>query len=224
MSTLNYYKYLLYRRKDFSPLHLAGKLGLQFWTDQHCKVETNRLRWYTLNQKQFRSDLYQDVHDVLAGDGDLNRAGKRIILPASYTGSNRDMAKSYQDAMAIVRALGSPALFATFTCNQNWDEIKDAWAKLKEDAQLSYNVPAHYQQDIVNRVFKLKLQQFEEDIIKNSVFREVSALVRVVEFQKHGQPHAHLLINLKNGLLNSRDIDDFICTELPDSKKTSTFA
>ena len=90
--------------------------------------------------------------------------------------------------------------------------------KLKEDAQLSHYVPAHYQQNIINRVFKLKLQQFEDDVIKNSVFGELSASVCVVEFQKHGLPHVYLLIILKNGLLNSRDIDGFISTESPDSE------
>ena len=216
MSCHDYYKFKLYRRKPFSPLHLAGKLALQFWTDMHCKVEGNRLQWFRYNQKEIRADKYQDFNDAIAGDMDLTSAGKRIILPASYTGSNRYMAKSYQDAMAIVRAFGRPDLFLTFTCNPKWEEIKEALQQLKVDANLSHNVPAHYNQDIINRVFRQKLQQLEDDINKNSIFGEVLAMVRVVEFQKRGLPHAHILIICKDKLENTRDIDGFISAEIPD--------
>jgi hypothetical protein len=56
MTCHDYYKYKLYRQKPLSPVHLAGKLGLQFWTDMHCKVEANRLQWFRYNQKEIRAD------------------------------------------------------------------------------------------------------------------------------------------------------------------------
>jgi hypothetical protein len=120
---------------------------------------------------------------------DLTRAGKRIILPATYTSSNWYMAKSYQDAMAIV---------LTFTCNPKWEEITESLRQLKQDANLSHNTPARYNQDIINRVFRQKLEQLEDDINTNSIFGEVLAMVRVVEFQKRGLPHAHILIICKD--------------------------
>ncbi|RHY51534.1 hypothetical protein DYB38_005830 [Aphanomyces astaci] len=43
MSIHQYSNYKLYQRMAFSPLHMAGKLGLQYWTDQFCRIETNRL-------------------------------------------------------------------------------------------------------------------------------------------------------------------------------------
>jgi len=63
---------------------------------------------------------------MLEGDAGLNAAqvGRRIVLPTSFPGSPRFMMQAYQDAMAIVRALGIPGVFFTFTCNSNWLEIR----------------------------------------------------------------------------------------------------
>ncbi|KAG3198407.1 hypothetical protein PC128_g6044 [Phytophthora cactorum] len=47
----------------------------------------------------------------------LDRIGKRAILPSSYTGGPRQMYRSYQDSMAIVREYGKPNIFLTMTCN-----------------------------------------------------------------------------------------------------------
>ncbi|KAG3092327.1 hypothetical protein PI125_g17166 [Phytophthora idaei] len=47
----------------------------------------------------------------------LDRIGKRAILPSSYTGGPRQMYRSYQDSMAIVREYGKPDIFLTMTCN-----------------------------------------------------------------------------------------------------------
>ena len=57
-------------------------------------------------------------------------------------------------------------------------------------------------------------------IIKEKFFGDVSAHVHVVEFQKRGLPHAHILITLKDGYkLNTvNDIDKFLSAEIPDSE------
>lgn len=34
------------------------------------------------------------------------------------------MYQNYQDAMAMVRALGKPTYFITFTCNPDWEDVK----------------------------------------------------------------------------------------------------
>ena len=59
-----------------------------------------------------------DAHD----NGDINEAGKTIVLPPTITGSPRWYVERYQDAMAIVRNAGKPDLFITMTCNTNWPE------------------------------------------------------------------------------------------------------
>jgi hypothetical protein len=59
-------------------------------------------------------------------DGDHTQVGKAIILPATHTGSPRDMSNQFQDAMSLVRKYGKPDLFITMTCNPKWTEITGA--------------------------------------------------------------------------------------------------
>ncbi|KAK1363374.1 hypothetical protein POM88_038935 [Heracleum sosnowskyi] len=48
--------------------------------------------------------------------------------------------------------------------------------------------------DIVSRVFKMKLDQMTNDIKKKSYFGKCVGIMYVVEFQKRGLPHVHMLI------------------------------
>ena len=76
----------------------------------------------------------------------LNAAvGRIVILPLSYSGSQRNMKQEYQDAMAIVSAKGKPDLFVTMTCNPKWKEIQDNLLP----GQSASDCP-----DLVSRVFK----------------------------------------------------------------------
>lgn len=117
------------------------------------------------------------------------------------------MAKLYQDNMAIVRKFGRPDLFITFTCNPNWKEIKD---------QLKGFQNASDRADIVVRVFNLKLKQLIDDICKIHLFGNVLAYVYVIEYQKRGLPHAHILITLSSAdKLRNGDIDNMVSAEIP---------
>ena len=81
---------------------------------------------------------------------------------------------------------GKPDLFITFTCNPQWPEILAAL----QPGQIPADRP-----DIVARVFKLKLEEFLDDIAKGEIFGELAARMHVVEFQKRGLPHVHILLN-----------------------------
>ena len=93
--------------------------------------------------------------------------------------------------MAAVRRYGRPSLFITMTCNDNWKEIREAL----ESDEIAEDRP-----DIIDRVFRLKLKELMNDLIKKKVFGETLSHVYVIEFQKRGRPHAHILIILKNKL------------------------
>ena len=62
--------------------------------------------------------------------------------------------------------------------------------------------------DIVSRVFRLKLKALEKDLYTNGVFGRTVGRLRVVEFQKRGLPHAHILIILE-GADAPRSVDDW---------------
>ncbi|SGZ18802.1 BQ5605_C020g09205 [Microbotryum silenes-dioicae] len=162
-----------------------------FVADAWALTEQERLRWISTNQKTLRAEEYSSLQASLAEGIDPSEIGKRVILPSSYPRSPRNMVQLYQDAMAIVRAFGAPDLFITMTCNPAWPEIVNALLP----GQTASNRP-----DIVARVFQGKLTAWLHDIYEDhgrpGVFGRVVARVHVIEFQKRGLPHAHILLIL----------------------------
>ena len=133
------------------------------------------------------------------------QVGKKVILPASFTGGPRDQSRRYHDAMAIVRRLGKPSLFITMTCNPHWDEIMLCMLGM---------LPAD-RPDIVARVFNLKLAQLLEELKKDGIFGRCVASMHVIEFQHRGLPHAHILLVLDNDFKQPHEVDAFVTAELP---------
>ncbi|RCN49553.1 hypothetical protein ANCCAN_04325 [Ancylostoma caninum] len=211
-----YYAYLLFPRNHFNPIHHAGKLMQQFVVDSWVKIEQNRLKFIRQNQARLRMDTYRGLQDfMIADESDGGPPGRNIILPASYTGSPRDMIAKYQDAMSIVARYGKPDLFITMTCNPQWKEIQESLFP----GQAPSDRP-----DIVARVFKLKLDALLDDLCKKHILGEVAAHIWVVEFQKRGLPHAHILIILKETWKprTAADVDEIVCAELPDKQTDPT--
>ena len=119
------------------------------------------------------------------------------------------MQQNYQDAMSIVTKFGKPDLFLTFTCNPKCEDILQALP----EGQRPEDRP-----DIVARVYKLHLKELLHDIKTEHVLGVPVAHVRVIEFQKRGLPHAHILIILSEEckLRNGDHIDTIISAEIPD--------
>lgn len=111
-----------------------------------------------------------------------------------------------QDAMTYVRHYGRPDLFVTFTCNQNWSEIKD---------NLMPGQTKLDRHDITARVFRQKLKSLIDFITKYHVFGATRCWMYSVEWQKRGLPHAHILIWLMEKIMPN-DIDKIISAEIPD--------
>jgi hypothetical protein len=133
--------------------------------------------------------------------------GQRIILPASFIGSPRYLYQTYQDCIGICRKFGCPDLFVTFISNVAWAEIEVA---------LPTSLTPSDRPEIVDRVFKMKLNILMDDIKKRNFFGPVNAVVYTIEFQKHGLLHAHIIIWLKKD--RSWDVtmvDTFISAQLP---------
>jgi len=55
-------------------------------------------------------------------------------------------------------------------------------------------------------------------IVRQKFFGEVKAFVYVIEFQKRGLPHVHILVTLKQQckIINSETVDKYISAEIPD--------
>ena len=69
-------------------------------------------------------------------------------------------------------------------------------------------------------MFKLKLDALMDDLIDKWVLGRPIGHIHVIEFQKRGLPHAHILILLHRDdkLMNPADCDHVICAELPDAE------
>nr|GEW05751.1 hypothetical protein [Tanacetum cinerariifolium] len=189
----------------------GGCLYQQFLVDAFTAVEEQRLKWTRNTQDSLRVDLYHSLNDAFIR-GDTNAEGlvKRIVLPRTFTEGHRYMMQNYQDAMALCRAYGNPDLFVTFTSNPKWPEI----AKM-----LSF-IPGqkpYERQEVGTRVFKMKLTHLLEDITKYEIFKKSCAVVYIIEFQKRGQPHAHILLWLEEEwkCKTPSQVDNIISTEMP---------
>ncbi|XP_073154080.1 uncharacterized protein [Henckelia pumila] len=183
--------------------------------DMYIKLETTRLDYCRNNQAELRSEYYQGIVDnINCGKTRGHEIGKRIVLPASFIEGPRDMRKRYLDVMALVRRFGKPDLFITMTCNPEWKEIKENLIRSQQPQD---------RPDLTARVFRSKFQDLKKEVIHKAAFGKVSAYAYVVEFQKRGLPHIHMLIILKQEYkINSADqFDDYVSAELPQKENNS---
>ncbi|GJR15788.1 helicase [Tanacetum coccineum] len=169
---------------------------------------------YIIHQRNDQ-DLYHNVCDaVTRGDTNAAGLGQRIVLLRTFVGGPRYMMQNYQDAMALCRTCSNPDLFITFTSNPKWQEISEMLTYIP--VQKAHDLP-----EIGTGVFKMKLTDLLHDLTKNHIFGASEAIVYVIEFQKRGLPHAHILLWLEE---NSKcktpaKIDDIILAELPSPTK-----
>ncbi|KAL3844193.1 hypothetical protein ACJIZ3_001596 [Penstemon smallii] len=201
------------RLNDYSILLHAGRLGHEYIIDMYIKLETSRLDYYRSEQvqKELRTESYQGVIDsvYIHGQNAPSSIGQRVILPSSFIGGPRDMRKRYVNAMALVQKFGKPDLFLTMTCNPAWKEIADNLLPCQK---------VHDRPDLVARVFRAKLEELKDEIVKKRIFGEVAAYVYTIEFQKRGLPHAHWVIILaaRHKIISPTVYDQIISAELPD--------
>ncbi|POS87798.1 hypothetical protein EPUL_000277 [Erysiphe pulchra] len=171
-------------------------------------VDDTVLSWHRLNQDIIRADLYAGVIDALRSDVANQNIGRPVILYASYHGDDRHIARCYQNAVAIVRYLGKPTKFLTFTANPSWQEI----TRCLEHGQTPDSRP-----DLIAIVFRLKLNAFLHDIKKRQVCGRYIGGIHVIEYQKRGLPHAHILLFLHEDDVprRSEQVDEMVSAQMP---------
>ncbi|XP_063931152.1 uncharacterized protein LOC135143203 [Zophobas morio] len=207
VSAMNFYSYrLMIRQGEVNHILMCQRLFHQFAVDLYVKIETERLTYIRLNQRQLRSKEYIHLRDAINADGNVNNVGRMTILPATYIGSPRHMHEYAQDAMSYVRHYGRRNLFVTFTCNPKWSQIK---------RELLHSQTPVDRQDITARVFKQKLKSLMNFLIKHCVYGRVRCWMYSVEWQKRGLPHAHILVWLVDKI-RPDEIDSIISAEIPD--------
>jgi len=118
------------------------------------------------------------------------------------------MKARFQDAMALLQAMGKPNLFITVTCNPDWPEIQN---------NLLPGQSAQDRPDLTARVFNSRLKSITTEIFKKGIFGKVIGRTHVIEFQKRGLPHAHILVILdpNDAPRTTEQIDQIVKAELP---------
>ena len=205
-------------------LHTACRLFQEFIVMGWITVQSQRLNYQDQNQKALRADTYKNVREateerivevgpradaLYQDDHQAPRVGRKI-LASSFPGGPRWYNAKFQDGMAIVREYHKPDFFITMTTNPKWKEI---------EAELLPGQAAEDRPDLVARVFKLKSDQFLKDLIVGELLGKVVAHMDVIEFQKRGLPHRHILLILadQDRLITKEFVDSAIVAELPPS-------
>ena len=113
--------------------------------------------------------------------------------------------------MSIVRHRGKLDFFITFTCNPKWKEVQDA---------LLSGQTASDRPDLTSRVFYEKFKDMMHLLVKQGLFGKIIGYVSVIEFQKRGLPHAHILLILatEHKPIQTSHYDRFVCAEIPDKE------
>ena len=172
ISPTDFYSYhLQVREGEFNILMRARRLTQQYAVDAQAKIEYSRLTWARNHQTTIRAEKYQGLHDAVS-QGDGVNAGRRIILPPTNTGSPRYYNERFQNSMTMVRHMGKPDYFITFTTNPNWPEIQEALLPEEKPSD---------RPDICARVFKMKHNSFVDDMLKKQVLGKVRAHSSTIE-------------------------------------------
>ena len=198
-------------RGDFNNVLAGGPVTQMYFVDSYVKVEGDRLDWLKRHQAELHVERYCGLMDYINNRAERANleVGSIYILPSGFIGSPRAMKQNYQDAMAICGKFGKPTFFVTFTCNPKWREIV---------ANIPNYLTASDRPDMVARVFHLKKKELVDDIEKKQVLGFTAARFEVIEFQKRGLPHCHMLVWVDNRDAPStpEDMDKTICAEIPD--------
>ncbi|KAG2743144.1 hypothetical protein P692DRAFT_20850601 [Suillus brevipes Sb2] len=143
----------------------------------YSRTEEQRLA-YISQQRKLRAEELQDEQP----EEEFNAS---IKLPASFVGSRAWTSEQTADAMALGRKFGKPSFFCTMTFNPDWQEVR---ARLRP-GQSASDIPI-----VVARVFKSRLEKVLH--VLRTRFGEKKYLIKVIEFQKRGFPHAHIIFKV----------------------------
>ena len=215
VSMREYYCYMLQDRPYENNLLMRGKRLLQeYIVDAAAKIEDSELKFQALHQKELRADSYDQIKRAREKGytGTLgHQSSKPRVMSKSMRNSPVQKAAKYKDFVAAFRYHGGVDAFVTITANPNWPEVLSA---------IEPGMSPEDRQDIIGRVFKLKLNKAIK-AIQDGFLGEQCCVAYVVEFQKRGLPHAHIAIALKDEwkLKSGKEVDLMVSAEIPDPEK-----
>ena len=183
--------------------HILSVLAQEYACDAYSRQEDSTLDYIGSNKCQKRITQYKALRSAVG----TTPTGKK--LPTAFHASPANRKKRQLDGMAVVTRKGRPSLMVTVTCNGFWPEIQ---------ANLLPGQCAMDRPDLCNRVFKIKLKAIMNDL-KNNLYGKAIYHLSVIEFQKRGMPHSHIVIRFDGLSPEARqEVGKWVWTNLPDER------
>jgi len=107
-----YYSYRQFRRRPLQLEHLVGKLAQQWWIDAYIRVEDKNLDYYRTYVNKLLSTTRKKLEDFLRRNAEEMELdiGKLVNLPSSFTHSQANMMRLYNNCIETVRVSKSKIL------------------------------------------------------------------------------------------------------------------
>jgi hypothetical protein len=114
--------------------------------------------------------------------------------------------------LTLVQQFGKSDYFVTMMCNPYWEEV---------GRELFLGQTLQDRPELVARVYRSKLCNLHDCLIKKKHFGEVLAYAHVTEFQKCGLPHEHFQLVMANRdkLRSPDEFDKYISAKIPEKDK-----
>ncbi|UYV69864.1 hypothetical protein LAZ67_7001017 [Cordylochernes scorpioides] len=185
----------------------------QFLVDMYAKVESERLRYITLHQRNLRAESYIHLRDALSTDANINpnSLGQRIILPSSFVNSPRRRAPEAGGFTAKVKIRGreevtidnrwvvpySPLLSKMFCAHINVENC----SSVKAIKYICKYVNKGSDQAIINLRREGRGPDPQNEVRMYQCARYISSNEAVWRFPLHQRHPAviHLAVHLENG-------------------------
>ena len=186
ISQISWYRRLLTTERRFLQL---GRLTGEYLVDMYSRGEDERLAYIrrVLQQQMNQVEHFQHINSeyLQISSQAESYSNRGIVLPASFLGSRAWATSEVADSLALCLSKGKPSFFITITTNRNWPEIKARLAS----GQTASDIPV-----VVCRIFKARLDMAIRTMREH--LGKIVYLMRVIEFQKRGLPHARLVVRV----------------------------
>ncbi|KAL3070939.1 hypothetical protein niasHT_040095 [Heterodera trifolii] len=218
ISERQFYRYRMALRgsgkSSFHWLWFARRLAEYFTISVLNRIERNELDHLKAIQakKNFRQIMAREyiaaMEKGVRQQGPNAKLGRVFLMPQTFAGSRQYYQGKYADLMTMVRHLGAPTWFVTFTGNPKWPEIDEALRVRQNYA---------HRPDIVCRIFMDKAAEFIKDVTERGVLGKVAGWCYSVEHQKRGMPHIHMLLILERGVRidTAQQVDEYVSARIP---------
>ena len=141
--------------------------------------------------------------------------GKAVTIPRTVEGSPMYYKHYLKAAYSVVAKYGRGYdLFITVVGSKHCNELLQSVTGFTHNS-LRDRWSLFYQHDLHARAFASKLRRLENELLEGLLTGEVADLLRSIEYQRLGIPHAHILLMLGRAL-TVEDIDRVCTVEIPD--------